>query len=156
MYVYQYAWRKTSKAKSWDYFKPCLLCCGKWSEGIHLCDDALRNGKVCNIPSRQLSSKLILICPLTKWLCIVCQVFPSNIFVPKFKHHTAIGVCIWFKVILLLYKPNPLDGRAFASCCMFGTSNGFSPSMLWVMGFCGVVVLWLHQLDSPLSRLQRW
>ncbi len=27
---------------------------------------ALGNGKVCNISSRQLSSKLVLICPLTK------------------------------------------------------------------------------------------
>jgi hypothetical protein len=24
-YVYKYVWRKTSKAKSLDYFKPCLL-----------------------------------------------------------------------------------------------------------------------------------
>jgi hypothetical protein len=63
-YVYKYAWRKTLEAKSPDYFKPCLLYC-KWSEGIHLCHGALRNGKVYNISSCQFSSKLILICPFT-------------------------------------------------------------------------------------------
>jgi hypothetical protein len=54
------------------------------------------------------------------------------------------GYAYDLEFFLLLYNPNPLNGRAFVSSCMFGTSNGFSPSMLWVKGFCGVVVLWLH------------
>ncbi len=36
----------------------------------------------------------------------------------------------------MLYNPNPLDdGRAFVFSYMFGASNGFSPFVLWVMGF---------------------
>jgi hypothetical protein len=50
-----------------------------------------------------------------------------------------------------MYNPNPLDGKAIVSSSMFGTSNGFSPFVLWVMGFCGGAVLWFHQLDSPIS-----
>ncbi len=118
---------------------------------------ALGDGKVCNISPCQLSSKLVLICPLTKRLCIVCWVLPSNTSVPNSEHHTSTGVCIWARaLLLLLYNPDPLDGKAFVSSCMFGASNGFSPSVLWIMGFCGGAVLWLRQLDSPLSRLQGW
>jgi hypothetical protein len=99
---------------------------------------------------------------LTKWLCIVCWVLPLNISIPNFEHRTTITVCIQSRILLFLYNPNPLDGRAFVSCCMFETSNGFSPPVLWgfvvvqCYGSTNWTLPWTSYKGDRKKNFERW